>query len=283
MSWADQDPRGAATDSGIDLLFIHHSCGGTLLADPGVQEGGKKGSGRRCIYGAHPNGGGLRSMLREQGYLVHELSYESALGEDTDIQHWRRKFADHLPELLRSADQGEPLAPGRSNEIIIFKSCYPNNDYVGLGQEPGDPDSPERTVANSKAAYESLLPLFQQHPEVLFVAFTPPPRAKPQPQGVWGRVKSWFGSEPETARWARVFNGWLADPRQGWLADYPLKNVVVFDYYDILTQGGQSDWSRFATRGGTDSHPSREGNALAADLFIPFLADSVERWQGTRK
>ncbi|MCP4800241.1 MAG: hypothetical protein GY893_09885, partial [bacterium] len=65
------------------LLFIHHSCGGQLMAEQGEKIGGASGSGERCIYDSHPNGGGLRSSLTTAGYEVHEASYESKLGQDT--------------------------------------------------------------------------------------------------------------------------------------------------------------------------------------------------------
>jgi len=267
---ADAPSEGEMTN----LLFIHHSCGGQLLADPGAQDGGTRGSGERCIYGAHPNGGGLRTRLQDAGYRVNELSYESRLGEDTDIHHWREKFTAHMADLLRVQQQDGMLPEGQTNEIVVFKSCYPNNDYVGPGETPGDPDSPERTVANSQAAYNSLLPLFAAHPEVLFIALTPPPRAEPKPQGVKETFTGLFKSKPKDADYARQVNTWLADTGAGWLKDYPLPNVAVFDYYDILTDGGASNWSRYPTGGGRDSHPSPEGNAKAAQVFVPFLAEA---------
>lgn len=259
----------------LRLLFIHHSCGGQLLADPGEKTGGERGSGERCIYVSHPNGGGLRSMLESVGYEVHELTYESRLGEDTDIEHWRGKFSGHMDELLRVDRQDRLYDDGRTNHIVVFKSCYPNNDFVGPGVEPGDPDSPERTVANAKAAYRSLLPLFDARPEVLFVAVTAPPRAEPRPRGMKERIKGWFGSRPKSADWAREFNTWLADKETGWLADYRQGNVAVFDYYDILTGGGRGNWSAYPTGGGGDSHPSREGNTRAAQSFLPVLEEAV--------
>lgn len=259
----------------LRLLFIHHSCGGQLLADPGQKTGGESGSGERCIYVSHPNGGGLRSLLASVGYEVHELTYESRLGADTDIEHWRRKFADHMDDLLRVDRQDRLYADGRTNHIVVFKSCYPNNDFVGPGVEPGDPDSPERTVANAKAAYRSLLPLFQERPEVLFVAVTAPPRADPTAGGLKTRIKKWFGSEPKSADWAREFNSWLADKEAGWLADYKPGNVAVFDYYDILTGNGRGNWSAYPTGGGSDSHPDRNGNTTAARSFLPLLDEAV--------
>jgi len=263
----------------LRLLFIHHSCGGQLLADPGEKVGGARGSGERCIYESHPNGGGLRAMLEADGFEVHEASYESIVGEDTDIRHWRAKFAGMMDRILVTDRQDRVYEDGRTNHIVVFKSCYPNNDFVGPGAAPGDPDSPELTVANAKAAYLSLLPLFREHPNVLYVAFTAPARAEPR-RGFLDTVKGWFRKEPEAADYAREFNTWLADPEAGWLADYELPNVAVFDYYDVLTKGGESNWSRYATGDGTDSHPSAEGNRKAAEGFAAALQGMVERMRG---
>jgi hypothetical protein len=79
-----------------------------------------------------------------------------------------------------------------------------------------------------------------------------------------------------SGRLAREFNNWLCDTG-GWLKDYPLKNVVTFDYYDILTDCGESDLCRYATGDGGNSHPSSEGNQKAAKAFVPFLNQTVHR------
>ncbi|MBU0742983.1 SGNH/GDSL hydrolase family protein [bacterium] len=255
------------------LLFIHHSCGGQLMADPGERAGGAPGSGRRCIYDSHPNGGGLRALLTAGGYDVSELSYESVLGADTDIRHWRRKFAEHMDAILATDHQDRRYGDGTINGIVAFKSCYPNNDFTGPGVEPGDPDAEELTVANAKAAYRALLPHFRARPDVLFVAFTAPPRAEPR-RDLKDRLKGAFGSGPTPADHAREFNTWLTDRENGWLSAYALPNVVVFDYYDILT-GGRGNWSAYPTGGGQDSHPSRQGNAKAAAAFVPFINAAV--------
>ena len=61
------------------------------------------------------------------------------------------------------------------------------------------------------------------------------------------------------------------------LKDYPLHNVVVFDHYDILTDNGESDLSRYPTWDGADSHPSRSGNEKAAQAFVPFVNRAARR------
>ena len=266
---------GPGERDGMNLLFIHHSCGGALMAAPGEVVGGARGSGERCIYESHPNGGGLRDLLTAAGYRVHQASYESLIGNDTDICHWRAKFADHMDRILCTARQDTLLPAGQTNQIVLFKSCYPNNWFTGRGQEPGDPDDCERTVANARAAYRALLPLLEAQPEVLFVAFTAPPMAAPKPVGWRQTLKSWFKPEDRGGKLAREFNTWLVDRERGWLAGYDLPNIVVFDFYHLLTGEGAGDYSAYATRDGRDSHPSRDGNTRAARAFMPFLGQAV--------
>jgi len=267
-------------DDPVQLLFIHHSCGGQLMAEQGPQSGGERGSGSYCIYLSHPNGGGLRAKLEEAGFAVNEASYGSLIGEDTDICHWHAKFRDHMEDILRTKHQDEKLPEGVTNRIVAFKSCFPNNQFVGRGQEPGDPDSCELTVANAKAAYRALLPLFEQQPDVLFIAFTAPPLAERKPVGIKAKVKSWFQGKPKHPELAREFSNWLADSKNGWLAGYEGKNVAVFDHYDVLTNHGETNWSAYPTQNGQDSHPSRVGNKKAAEAFVPFIKQTFERFQG---
>ncbi|MGE5755794.1 MAG: hypothetical protein ACM35G_08775 [Planctomycetaceae bacterium] len=281
---------GARPDHSLDLLFIHHSTGGHWLADPGPEEGVDPGMERpprpACIYKTHPNGGGLRKALEEQGYTVNEASYRSRIGQDTDIIHWPPKFRDQMEQILTCQRQDTSLPSGRRNRIVMFKSCYPNNWFVGPGTPPGRADGPEKTVANAKAAYSVLLGYFEQHPDVLFVCVTAPPLApRIEPEPLWKAAARRILGKPSpslgehslhSGRLAREFNNWLK-ARNGWLKDYPHPNVVVFDYYDILTREGESDWSKYPTGDGFDSHPSSEGQRIATAKFIPFLNRAVRR------
>ncbi len=261
----------------VDLLFIHHSTGGHLLAEKG------EAVGDNCIYATHPNGGGLRKMLEENNYIVHEASYGSLVGDKTDICHWNAKFRDHMNKVLVCRNQDDFFDDGTHNSIVVFKSCFPNNWIESDGTLPGDPDSCEKTLANAQAAYRALLAYFSSHPETLFVAVTAPPMAEPilyKKDKVIQFIKIMTG-RPDTiekiGKRARFFNNWLKDVDNGWLKDYELNNVAVFDYYDVLTGYGKSDWSLYPTGGGRDSHPSSEGNTKAASEFILFLNKSYNR------
>lgn len=157
---------------------------------------------------------------------------------------------------------------------MILKSCFPNHHFQAEGAAPGNPAGPALTICNAKAAYIALR-AFGKHPEFLFVCVTAPPlAAKMLIQSGWKKLAKKMlhrdnGSVISGAL-ARQFNHWLPD-ENGWLKDNPLKNVVVIDYYDILTERGVADSRGYATSGGHDSRPSREGKEKAAAAFVPFL------------
>jgi len=265
----------------FQLLFLHHSCGGQLLAAPGPAEG------KDCIYRSHPNGGGLRERLEKSGYLVHEASYHSRIGQDTNIFDWLPKFRDNMEQVLTCDRQDIKYQDTRRNNIVVFKSCYSGNAFRSEGSSPGNPNGPDLTLWNAKAAFAALPGEFRKYPEVLFVYVTAPPLAPKTPtQPLWKRIAKallgWNAKPVQRARLARQFNNWLVES-DGWLKDGNLNNVAVFDYYDILTDHGMSDLSAYPTGGGCDSHPSREGNEKAAAAFVPFLNRAVGRmglsWQ----
>jgi len=258
-----------------DLLFIHHSCGGQWLANPGAEQG------HDCIYASHPHGGGLRARLEERGYRVHEASYGSRLGQHTDLFDWVPKFRDQMDAVLRCDSQDVAYRDGRQNRIVMFKSCFPNNAFVSDGDPAGMASGSVLTVDKAKAAFGQLLGEFCQHPEVLFIYVTAPPLAAGAFAPPWWRrwTARWRGRGHvvhPSGRWARAFNNWVSRP-DGWLRDAPVPNVAVFDYYDVLTAHGRSDYLIYGTENPRDSHPGRQGNEEATRLFLPFLETAVRR------
>ncbi len=257
----------------VRLLFIHHSCGGRWLAPVGPDRG------EASIYLSAVNGGALRDRLEADGYEVHEASYGS-LGEKTDIFDWPPKFQDHMEAVLTCDRQDTYYRDGRRNEVVVFKSCFGNNRFAARGHAPGNPRGPELTVENAKAVYRSLLPMFARQPGTLFVAVTAPPLAldadplwKTLARRVLGRLDL-RASGPL----AREFNNWLKDAEAGWLSSYEGSNVAVFDLYDVLTEDGVSNFSRYGSGpDGRDSHPNLAGNRSATEAFAPFLHRVVRR------
>ncbi|MCL5099208.1 MAG: hypothetical protein M1608_17055 [Candidatus Omnitrophica bacterium] len=271
------------------LMFIHHSSGEAWLAD------------------WH---GGLGVALRDSNYYVSDSNYgwgPDGIGDTTDIGYWWNWFRG--PESLRYmeavyAESGQnceysrgDTAPEGENEIIMFKSCFPNSALKG---DPGDPvpgiaDNPLRgqeagseyhTVANAKGIYMDLLNYFGAMTNKLFVAVTAPPL-----------------SDPAYANNARAFNQWLVNE---WLADYPFHNVFVWDFYNVLTSNGGTPeandlnletgnhhrWWNGAAQHKTDDggnvsaypsapdndHPNQAGDLKATAEFVPLLNAAVHAW-----
>lgn len=265
--WSDTAPKNV-----LDLLFIHHSCGGLLFADPGPEKG------EACIYESHPSGGSLRRLLGHKHYLVHEASYGSEIGENTDIMDWPAKFGGKMDKILKCSGQNTLFTDERVNRVVMFKSCFPNNLFC----KPGT--GKELTVEKAKEAMNRLLGFFERHPRTLFVYLTAPPLAPKVPaERIYKKLvyvvkgmKDPATLLKESGPLARAFNNWVKSPG-GWLKDYKRKNVVVFDLYDVLTGLGASNYSKYATRDGFDSHPSKQGNEIVAALFVPFLNRAVKR------
>ena len=263
-------PQGldpAAPDGVVKLIFIHHSCGENWLND---------------------DDGGLANTLQENHYFVSDTNYgwgPDGIGDSTDIPNWLIWFrseesARYTQALYGESDQYSPYArflddPGGENQIIMFKSCFPNSE---LGGQPDDTAGTyeDLTVAGAKYVYNELLHYFRTHPDKLFVVITAPPV-----------------SDSSLAENARAFNLWLVND---WLQEnnYALNNVAVFDFYNVLT--GPDNHHRFVN--GTvehtytsgmdtlyypsspgDDHPSEAGNRKATEEFVPLLNVYYHLWQ----
>jgi hypothetical protein len=301
------DPNPPATP--VRLVFIHHSTGGNWLADPG-DDG--------------PSGG-LGIALRDNNYFVSATNYgwgPEGIGDRTDIPNWPEWFTGpnssaYLNALYKESGQNVgdfgrwsrlPADPGGENEIVMFKSCFPNSDLWGNANDPpaSAPDD-QLTVSNAKAVYNRLLAYFQTRPDKLFIAITAPPMAQ-------GEYSPDAKSPAERAANARAFNNWLVND---WLDSYPYANVAVFDYYNVLTSNGSAnrtdvpemneepndagyqdgnhhrwwngalqhvqtvdnDTSAYPTDSNWDSHPTTAGHRKATAEFVPLLNVYYHRWK----
>jgi hypothetical protein len=216
----------------VKLVFIHHSTGENWLNDD---------HGKLCI------------ALRNNNYFVSDTNYgwgpadadvgSDMIGDHTDLGHWYNWFAGphrdtYLAELFAESGQSceySRLAtdPGGPNQIVMFKSCFPNSKLYGSADDPvpaigenplrgQDAGSGEHTVANAKGIYVEILKYFATRPDKLFIAVTAPPLGE-------------FETEADEAANARAFDNWLV---QDWLKGYPQTNVFVFDFYNVLTSNG---------------------------------------------
>jgi len=280
----------------VKLIFIHHSCGENWLAD---------------------DNGGLGIALQDNNYFVSDTYYgwgPDSIGDRTDIGQWWDWFrgpnsSTYLEALYAENEQCQwwncfsrlATDPGGENEIIMFKSCFPNsylggnpNDAATTGANPlrGEDSSSEyMTVANAKGIYNDILTYFATRQDKLFIAITAPPLARGE-------------TDPTHAANARAFNNWLVND---WLDSYPYNNVAVFDFFNVLTSnGGDVDTNDLGEETGNhhrwrngaiqhlqtvnsnmsaypsgDSHPTAAGNQKAANEFIDLLNIWYNCWNGT--
>ena len=279
--------------SPVKLVFLHHSVGDAWL------EAGD---------------GGLGDRLGADNYYVSDTFYEwgpDEIGSFTDIGDWWTWFrgpdsAAYMQAVYttnnRHANYGRPMSdPGGENEIILFKSCYPNSH---LGGSPSDPpttgtnplwgedySSANHTVANAKGIYNDILQYFATRQDKLFVVITAPPLV---------------ANDTDAAHAAniRALNDWLVN---SWLAGYSHRNVAVFDFYNVLTSNGgdvhtndlyaesgnHHRWRNAAVEhvhpvnyhyaaypSDGDSHPNPAGNRKATSEFLPLLNIYYNRWKG---
>ena len=235
------------TEQPVKLIFIHHSTGENWLTD---------------------GYGDLGRTLGENNYFVSDTNYgwgPIGIGDRTDIPNWIEWFASdetptYMNALFNEGGQNSSYTrslfdPGGENEIIMFKSCFPNSDLYG---NPNDPpgDYEDITVSGAKYVYNTILQYFATRPDKLFIAITAPPL-----------------SDSTNAVNARAFNNWLVND---WLAGYEGSNVVVFDFYDVLTGPSGGDTLYYPS---DDDHPSAEGSRVAAEAFVPQLNDAYNWWQ----
>jgi hypothetical protein len=257
------------------LVFIHHSTGGAWLED---------------------GNGGLGIELRDNGYFVSDTNYgwgTDSIGSYTDIGHWWTWFrgpsaATYTAELYAQSGVMAGYSrltpdPGGTNEIVMFKSCYPNSNVEGSPSDaiPAIADNLLKggggslTVGNAKGVYLDLLSYFSAHPEKLFVLIVSPPLRAEE-------------TNPTNAANARALADWLVDP-SGWLAGYAGHNVVAYDYYTVLTGGHHRVWngaiehsagtSNYLLYPTTDSHPSPAGHQRATAQFVPWLNAAYNAWK----
>lgn len=263
LACAEEEANDAGPRQPIPLIFIHHSCGENWLSD---------------------ENGGLGKALAGNNYYVSDTNYgwgPEGIGDSTDITNWTEWFCGPnssriMAAVYKEKGKNSPYtklaeeAKGE-NEIIMFKSCFPNSDLAG---SPNDPPGKGEglSVGNAKAIYNQLLTYFKTRPDKLFIAITAPPL-----------------QEKANAKNARAFNQWLV---KEWLANYKGSNVAVFDFYNVLTgpdnhhrfQNGKIEHtvnskSNVLYYPSDDTHPSSAGNRKATKEFLPLLNYYYQRWR----
>lgn len=230
---------------GKRMIFLHHSVGRGILYE-----------------------GGLRDSLLQMGVVVKGATYGDEIGEKTDINDWLPKFQKDMSRILSfKAHPDRYYSDTTTNDIVMFKSCFPNSNIVGNGQLPGDPVSTQRTLANYKAAFDEIGQEMSKYPERLYIYVTAPPLV---PES----------TTPENAQRATEFNRWVTGE---YLPKYQKEtghsNFVVFDLFNVLADESGFLKQSFRRSNQGDSHPNPEANKTAARAFMEFFRPAWEKWQ----
>ena len=282
----------------VKLVFIHHSTGENWLSDD------------------NDNAGHLGIALMSNNYFVSDTNYgwgPNAVGDRTDIGNWWDWFrgegsAEDMAALF--AESGQWCAysrigqdPGGENEIVMFKSCFPNSNLGGSPSDAippidsnllrgQDSSSEYMTISNAKGIYIDILNYFATRQDKLFVVICAPPLQD-------------IDTSPEAAANARAFNNWLVNE---WLASYSYHNVFVFDFYNVLTSNGGSVYvndlgaptgnhhrynsgtghidhlqgtaNNYSSYPSGDSHPTSAGGQKASGEYPQLLNIAYHCWKG---
>jgi Raf kinase inhibitor-like YbhB/YbcL family protein len=272
--------------STVKLIFIHHSTGGNWLADSNTEQ----------------PWGGLGTALKNNYYYVSATNYgwgPDSIGDSTDIPNWPDWFTGTNSSTILSelySETGQNIDgygswsrlttdPGGENEIIMFKSCFPNSDLSGTPTDAaGTTLNSQLTVSNAKAVYNNLLTYFQTKTDKLFIVITAPPQNE-------NDYSSGSQTAAERSANARAFNNWLVND---WLDSYSYNNVAVFDYFNVLTAtDNHHRWQDHAVEHVTntdynysayptddwDSHPNSTGQQKATTEFVDLLNYFYIQWK----
>ena len=250
--------------STVRICWIHHSSGRNWTVSTSTDPS---------------YGGNLGQTLNDNNYYITECYYGwtypgdpyGTIGDQTDTVDWSKWFNDTtMPHVYSNSSHyswtNTVADPGGENEIIMFKSCFPNSE-VGA------------SISDEKTLYNNLLPYFAAHTNKLFVLVTPPGE----------EIVTSFELTEELCGW--LVNDWLEEYNGG--AGYPYDNVAVFDFYTVLSEtdahhrvhDGQIQHYNSPTADGTspyhdaDDHPNSAGNLKATDEYVPLLNYFYNRWQ----
>ncbi len=311
----------------VKLLFIHHSVGGQWLAHANgglVNELNKNNFYVNDVtYGWEPSS--LTSTLFKK--IIRKVLGKLGKGEQGAYDIGNRTDIGQMPEWFLGPDSSLIMAslykenletdsygdhsnshsrkphknpdPSAENQVIMFKSCFPNTILKGNPDDLAAPisdhessftaGSDKHTVANAKRVFNDVLVYFGKHPDKFFVVVTPPPQTE----------------LPENGRVARGFSNWLV---KDWLKEnhYTLNNVMVFDLYNVLTSGhgsqqndaGEEEGNHHRVWNGEvqhvvhvdnnllaypskegDSHPSPAGLRKATQELVPLLNHYYNIWR----
>ena len=223
-----EDPGKPAKE--ISLVWMHHSTGDNILK------------------------GGLKAALDSNNVKFHDINYKEAevggyvVGDHTDPQDFPKAF--NTPEYFNAIKSWE-LDKEKKHDVVMFKSCFPSAQIKD-----------DEMMENYKKYYTSMIKVFEENPDILFVGMSSPPLVRGE-------------TTPENAKRAREWSTWLTQEYSK-----KAKNVRIFDIYNALAiregyphentlvpQYAEDKW---------DSHPTDAAAKAVTRMFIPWLNRTLQ-------
>lgn len=218
----------------VRIIFLHHSTGHALIEEGGVREGFTALGYEFYDHGY--NGDGLR--LADGTYTGTHFDVP---GDNTDPDGFAEIFAQslHVPP-------DNTFSYLMQYDVIAFKSCFPTSNI-------GD----DAQLAEYKDYYLSIRDRMDEHPEKIFIVFTPPPQVP-------------GSSDSREATRARAFADWLGSDE--YLDGHP--NVFTFDFFDLLAGGDNFLRSEYRYDN-YDGHPNEYANEIIGPRFVDFVDEAI--------
>ncbi len=227
-----------------DIIFLHHSTGRLL-----IEQGHLRQYLTDLGYRFWDHGYNFEGLTDPDGATLwgHYAIPGGGRGGNTDVEGLATLFAQPVTDPPSNA-----FSRLLQHEVIITKSCFPNNAL-----------SSEGMVAAHRAAYLRMRDSIDHHPDRLFILLTTPPLHP-------------LATTPQEAARARTMAGWLTSP--DFRGDRP--NLAVFDFFDQLadpeTHMLRAEYQLSPNE--ADSHPNQKANRIIAPRLGAFIDEAIKTY-----
>lgn len=226
-----------------NIIFVHHSVGTNLLNDTDLRQQFTDAGYHLWDHGYNWEG------LRDPAGNSTGYSYNIP-GDGSDPHDYQRIFAQPIYNTPINV-----LSSLMQYEVIMFKSCFPANSIQS-----------DQQLQDYKTWYVGMRDFMDQHPEKIFIAFTPPPLVRKE-------------TTVSEAQRARQFADWLTSGE--FTNGHP--NVFVFDLFGLLAddnpQSPTANTLRPDYSNGEDSHPTKAANEVIAPQLVGFVTKAIEGYR----
>lgn len=239
------------------IIFLHHSVGQAILNDGQLRQQLSMLAANFQLFDHGYNAEGLHDAQGNSCQLNYAIPED-----DTAPAGFAALFSQPFTNPPANA-----FSFLLTYDVIIFKTCFPTCAIVSQAQ-----------LDEYKNYYRQVQQVIDRYPEKLFITFTPPPLTA-------------AATNLAEANRARALASWLKNGDFSAGAD----NLAVFDLftllannqtgsraYGMLRYGYRRQGKRF-WRPTHDSHPNFKANQVATGQLVPFLIDTIRRFQQLRQ